>query len=95
MKSGSLGDLRPRRIRHRARRRAGARAGVQLGDKVTLIAPQGQVTPAGMMPRLKQFRVVGIFEIGMFEYDSSLALIDHRAMRRSCTAWATRFPACA
>jgi lipoprotein-releasing system permease protein len=45
------------------------------GDKITLIAPQGQVTPAGIVPRLKQFRVVGIFEIGMFEYDSGLALI--------------------
>ena len=49
---------------------------VIVGDKVTLIAPQGQVTPAGIVPRLKQFRVVGIFEIGMFEYDSGLALID-------------------
>ncbi|MDP1952403.1 MAG: ABC transporter permease, partial [Betaproteobacteria bacterium] len=48
---------------------------VILDDKVTLIAPQGQVTPAGIVPRLKQFRVVGIFEIGMFEYDSGLALI--------------------
>jgi lipoprotein-releasing system permease protein len=46
-----------------------------LGDKVLLIAPQGQITPAGMMPRLKQFRVVGIFEIGMAPYDSALALI--------------------
>jgi lipoprotein-releasing system permease protein len=45
------------------------------GDKVTLIAPQGQVTPAGVIPRLKQFTVVGLFEIGMFEYDSGLALI--------------------
>jgi lipoprotein-releasing system permease protein len=42
---------------------------------VTLIAPQGQVTPAGLLPRLKQFTVVGLFEIGMFEYDSGLALI--------------------
>jgi len=45
------------------------------GDRVTLIAPQGLVTPAGVMPRLKQFRVVGLFEVGMFEYDSGLALI--------------------
>ena len=45
------------------------------GDRVTLIAPQGLVTPAGILPRLKQFRVVGIFEVGMFEYDSGLALI--------------------
>ena len=48
---------------------------VGLGDKVTLIAPQGQVTPAGVIPRLKQFKVVGIFEAGHYEYDSSLAFI--------------------
>ena len=46
-----------------------------VGDQVTLIAPQGLVTPAGVLPRLKQFRVVGIFEVGMFEYDSGLALV--------------------
>jgi lipoprotein-releasing system permease protein len=45
------------------------------GDKVTLIAPQGLVTPAAILPRLKQFRVVGIFEVGMFEFDSGMALI--------------------
>jgi len=49
--------------------------GAMPGDRVTLIAPQGQVTPAGLLPRLKQFTVVGLFEIGMFEYDSGLALI--------------------
>ena len=49
--------------------------GVLVGDKVALIAPQGLVTPAGVIPRLKQFTVVGVFEIGMFEYDSGLALI--------------------
>ncbi len=49
--------------------------GVRAGDKVTLIAPQGLVTPAGILPRLKQFTLVGIFEVGMFEYDSGLALI--------------------
>jgi lipoprotein-releasing system permease protein len=48
---------------------------VDLGEQLVLIAPQGQVTPAGLLPRLKQFRVVGVFEIGMFEYDSGLALI--------------------
>ena len=45
------------------------------GDKVTLIAPQGLVTPAAILPRLKQFRVVGLFEVGMYEYDSGLALV--------------------
>lgn len=49
--------------------------GAHLNDKVLLISPQGQITPAGMVPRLKQFRVVGIFEIGMAPYDNALALI--------------------
>ncbi len=49
--------------------------GLRIGDKLTLIAPQGQVTPAGVLPRLKQFNVVGIFEAGHFEFDASLAFI--------------------
>ena len=52
-----------------------AALGARLGDKVALIVPQGTVTPAGVAPRLKSFRVVGVFEVGMFEYDSGLALI--------------------
>ncbi len=47
---------------------------LQVGDRVTLISPQGQVTPAGLMPRLKQFTVVGIFALDHNEYDSALAL---------------------
>ena len=49
--------------------------GVAPGDKVVVVAPQGQVTPAGIVPRIKQFTVVGIFAVDHFEYDSSLALI--------------------
>jgi lipoprotein-releasing system permease protein len=49
--------------------------GVALGEKVTLIAPQGQITPAGVVPRLKQFTVLAVFDSGHFEYDSALALI--------------------
>lgn len=49
--------------------------GVGVGDKVVVMAPQGQFTPTGMMPRLKQFHVVGIFQVGMYEYDAALALI--------------------
>lgn len=49
--------------------------GATVGDKVTLIAPQGNVTPAGVVPRLRQFRVVAMFESGHFEFDSTLALI--------------------
>ncbi len=48
---------------------------VGVGDKVTMITPQGQVTPAGVLPRLKQFTVGGIFEAGHHEYDSGLAFI--------------------
>jgi lipoprotein-releasing system permease protein len=49
--------------------------GVMTGDSVTLIAPSGQVTPAGITPRLKQMRVVGTFNSGHYEYDSSLAMM--------------------
>ncbi|MCC7152733.1 MAG: lipoprotein-releasing ABC transporter permease subunit, partial [Rubrivivax sp.] len=50
--------------------------GARVGDKVTLISPAGQLTPAGVIPRLKQFTLSGTFESGHYEYDSSLALID-------------------
>jgi len=49
--------------------------GARIGDKVTLVSPSGQVTPAGVVPRLKQFTLVGVFEAGHYEYDSALALI--------------------
>jgi lipoprotein-releasing system permease protein len=49
--------------------------GVRQGDSVTLIAPSGQVTPAGVVPRLKQMTVVGTFDSGHFEYDSALVLM--------------------
>jgi len=49
--------------------------GASVGDKVTVVAPGGQVTPAGVVPRLKQFTLAGTFEAGHFEYDSGLALI--------------------
>ncbi len=51
--------------------------GVHEGDAVTLIAPSGQVTPAGIVPRLKQMTVVGAFDSGHYEYDSALVLL-HR-----------------
>ena len=49
--------------------------GVRQGDKVTVMAPGGQVTPAGVVPRLKQLTVVGVFDAGHYEYDSTLALV--------------------
>ncbi len=50
--------------------------GVRRGDSVVVITPQGTITPAGTLPRLKSFKVVGIFEVGMYEFDSGLALIN-------------------
>lgn len=49
--------------------------GVQPGDKVTLVAPSGQVTPAGVVPRMKQMTVVGTFDSGHYEYDAGLVLL--------------------
>jgi lipoprotein-releasing system permease protein len=49
--------------------------GVLEGDKVTLVAPSGQVTPAGVVPRLKQMTVVGTFDSGHYEYDSALVMM--------------------
>ena len=75
MRSGRLAALRPGEF--------GIILGAQLaraltvapGEKVVLVAPQGQVTPAGILPRLKQFEVVGIFEVDMAEYDAGLAFM--------------------
>ncbi len=50
--------------------------GILIGDKVNILIPQGSFTPAGTFPRMRQFNVVGIFEIGMYEYDSGMALIN-------------------
>lgn len=56
--------------------------GARVGDPVTLIAPSGQVTPAGVVPRLKQMTVVGTFDSGHFEYDSGLVMLHQEdAMR--------------
>ena len=49
--------------------------GVMPGDVIVLVAPQGQVTPAGVIPRLRQFTVVGTFNVGHYEIDSTLALV--------------------
>lgn len=56
--------------------------GVDVGDKVTLIAPKGNVSPTGLLPRLKRFTVTGLFEIDMYEYDSGIALINIQDAQR-------------
>jgi len=49
--------------------------GIFLGDTITVISPLGDITPVGMTPRVKRFKVTGIFEYGMFEFDSTFAYI--------------------
>jgi lipoprotein-releasing system permease protein len=49
--------------------------GVRVGDPITLVSPSGQVTPAGVVPRLKQMEVVGVFESGHYEYDSGTVMM--------------------
>jgi lipoprotein-releasing system permease protein len=76
MRAGSLRDLQPGTFGIVLGAELARGLGVRLGDSVVVITPQGMVTPAGTLPRVKSFRVVGVFEIGMFEFDSGLALID-------------------
>lgn len=49
--------------------------GVVVGDKITVISPQVNSTPAGVVPRMRRFTVIGTFQVGMYEYDRNMALI--------------------
>lgn len=75
MVAGSLDDLDSGTFGIILGRELAWKLDADLGTQLSLIIPQGQVTPAGLLPRLKRFTVVGIFEVGMFEYDSGLALV--------------------
>ncbi|KAF0102975.1 MAG: lipoprotein-releasing system permease protein [bacterium] len=75
MKAGRLDSLRPGEFNIALGNDLARALGVFPGDKVAVIAPQGVVTPAGMLPRIKQFTVSGIFQMGMFEYDAGLVLM--------------------
>ncbi len=48
--------------------------GVFVGDKVNVVSPVGEIGPMGMLPKVREFRVVAIFEMGMFEYDANLVI---------------------
>jgi len=76
MKSGTLTALKPGEFAIVLGIDLARALGVTAGDKVVLIAPQGQVTPAGILPRLRQFTVAGIFAVDHYEYDSGLALVN-------------------
>jgi len=76
MKMGKLTDLKPGEFGIILGAELARVLNVYPGDKLVLLSPQGNITPAGVMPRVKQFTVTGVFEAGMFEYDSGLALIN-------------------
>ena len=75
MRSGELTDLVPGKFNIILGRELANYLGVVPGDKVTVISPQINSTPAGILPRLRRFTVVGIFQVGMYEYDRNMAII--------------------
>ncbi|WP_139558296.1 lipoprotein-releasing ABC transporter permease subunit [Methylotetracoccus oryzae] len=76
MVDGRLSDLKPGEFGIILGLELAHYLGVGTGDKITVITPQVTATPAGILPRLKRFTVVGTFQVGMYEYDRNLALID-------------------
>lgn len=78
MRTGSLDALKPGSFNVVLGGDLARALGALPGDKIALIAPQGTVTPAGLIPRLKQFTVAGTFEAGIVDADSTLALVNLR-----------------
>ncbi|MGR8929980.1 MAG: lipoprotein-releasing ABC transporter permease subunit [Gammaproteobacteria bacterium] len=75
MKIGNLDDLKSGEFGIVLGAELASHLGVFVGDKVTVITPQVNSTPAGILPRLKRFTVVGVFQVGMYEYDRNMAMI--------------------
>lgn len=75
MKLGQLSSLLAGKFNIVLGRELANYLGVIIGDKVTIISPQINSTPAGILPRLKRFTVVGIFQVGMYEYDRNMAIV--------------------
>lgn len=75
MKSGQLSDLIAGDYKIVLGGELAHYLGVVVGDKVTVISPQVNSTPAGILPRMRRFTVSGVFQVGMYEYDRNMALI--------------------
>ncbi len=82
MNVGSLDDLADKSYNIVLGKELAMALGVTTGDKVTVITPHAMVTPVGTMPRLKRFTVSGIFEVGMGDFDSGVALMHIRDAAR-------------
>jgi lipoprotein-releasing system permease protein len=76
MRMGTLDALRPGEFGVAIGRELASQLFLDVGSRLTLIAPQGTATPAGLVPRLRQFTVVAVFESGHYEYDSNLLLLN-------------------
>ena len=76
MVNGNFEELTPGKFNIIIGEALAKQLGASIGDKITIITPDGQITPAGMIPRIKQFTISGIFNVHMYEYDSSFAFID-------------------
>jgi lipoprotein-releasing system permease protein len=76
MLDGSFSNLKPREYGIVLGVEVASGLGVVPGDKVTVIVPQVQVTPAGILPRLRRFTVVGVYQIGHPEYDGMTGFIE-------------------
>jgi lipoprotein-releasing system permease protein len=75
IKNGSLLDLQPGKFYIALGIELANQLGVQTGDKIAVMVPQGDLTPAGVLPRQKSFELIGLIDSGHYEFDSSLALI--------------------
>ena len=79
---GSLDDLQAGEYRIILGSELAVSLGARVGDSITVVTPQANFSPAGILPRLRRFHVVGIFEVGMYEYDRGIALVQmHDAAR--------------
>jgi lipoprotein-releasing system permease protein len=75
LKAGHLGDLVAGKYRVILGADLAEALGAQVGDRVVVIVAQGDVTPVGVMPRMRAFEVAGIIQVGMYEYDRRIALV--------------------
>jgi lipoprotein-releasing system permease protein len=73
--SGRLSDLIPGRFRVILGKALADELGARVGDRVVLMVAQGDVTPVGVLPRMRAFQVAGILSVGMYEYDRRIALV--------------------
>jgi lipoprotein-releasing system permease protein len=76
MRLGTLNDLKAGDFNIVLGRELAQQLDVGLGDKVDLMIPQASVTPAGILPRFRRFTVVGVFQVGMYEFDRGLVLLN-------------------